>query len=204
MLNVVLLPQYWGIYWALYHAAFNRIQTYLVEFCRHNLRHIPATLFPLPLTTIKSNVELRNNYNEIASFFHTYSEPVLLPKLPNKISARQWTTLTSFSRIPPQQMRCSLRSKQKRTNLQIFLGNSPSRKTTCWLLGAFVLQWYRTTCSFAPLTRHPQASISFAFRTGFHSQRRFFRLLSHVYTRSAVKTKPFDGGFLHPWQMYPP
>lgn len=39
MLNVVLLPQYLGIYSTLYHAAFNRIQTYLVESCRHDYGH---------------------------------------------------------------------------------------------------------------------------------------------------------------------
>lgn len=32
------------------------------------------------MPTIKSSAELRNNYNEISSFCHTYSEPVFITK----------------------------------------------------------------------------------------------------------------------------
>lgn len=32
------------------------------------------------MPTIKSSAELRNNYNEISSFCHTYAEPVFITK----------------------------------------------------------------------------------------------------------------------------
>lgn len=32
------------------------------------------------MPTIKSSADLRNNYNEISSFFHTYIEPVFITK----------------------------------------------------------------------------------------------------------------------------
>lgn len=32
------------------------------------------------MPTIKSSADLRNNYNEISSFCHTYSEPVFITK----------------------------------------------------------------------------------------------------------------------------
>lgn len=32
------------------------------------------------MPTIKSSAELRNNYNEISTFCHTYSEPVFITK----------------------------------------------------------------------------------------------------------------------------
>ena len=32
------------------------------------------------MPTIKSSAELRNNYNEISSFCHTYSEPIFITK----------------------------------------------------------------------------------------------------------------------------
>ena len=33
------------------------------------------------MPTIKSSAELRNNYNEISSFCHTYPEPVFITKI---------------------------------------------------------------------------------------------------------------------------
>lgn len=33
------------------------------------------------MPTIKSSADLRNNYNEISSFCHTYMEPVFITKM---------------------------------------------------------------------------------------------------------------------------
>lgn len=44
MLNVLLLTHHLEIYSTLYGTAFNHIQTYSVESCRHNLCHTCASL----------------------------------------------------------------------------------------------------------------------------------------------------------------